>query len=619
MSTRARWLRIAAACLVGLALAAYPTPGRAQEAHSVDIASLDDSEFPILTAVVNVLDPTGKPAVGLTAEGFNVSLNGSPHPVDDVTAAVNSDLGVAVVLVVDVSGSMDGEPIAQAKAAARGFVEGLSPIDSVAVVSFSDEVTVLQQATTDRDAVFASLDGLGAVGNTALYQAATLGAWEAGNTASQRRAVILLSDGVDFGNKSTISRDDSIAAVHAAGVPFFTVGLGSAIDREYLSALSEGTGGQFLETPTPEGLSQLYQDIGDFLRSQYVITVNAEGVDETQPLTFRLEAVALGQVLGTAEQTLPARLEVAPPPTPALEPPQISVIGFESGQEVSEPLTMTVEAAGPRPVGSVAFLVDGQNVLTDSQPPFQFEIAPEAFAEGNHVLRIEATDDGGAMGATELSFIAAVPAAASGIQPAVLLIPVVLLAIVFLVAFIILRRRRSQAPQPAVHARAQAWAPRRQNGESEVWERPVGQAPAMEDRPLGKLTVTSGPSASDVFFVGRRPRRIGSAAHCDIVLEGDGDRISSEDARVWVSEKRLMFHKLTSLGAVAFEGGSSGWEVYRHGDEVRIGSHRLIFELVADEEPQPGDAHEPEAVADAAMAPGRDDVAGEPGSEPGDS
>jgi VWFA-related protein len=577
MSARANWLRLAATCLVALILVARATATGAQGADSVDIASLDDSAFPTLTAVVNVLDPAGKPLVGLNQDGFAVSLNDSPFPIEQVTTAVNSDIGVAVVLVVDVSGSMAGEPLAQAKAAARGFVEGLSPSDTVAVISFSDNVAVLQDFTGDRAAVFAALEGLQAEGNTALYQAATLAAARAAEATSQRRAIVLLSDGVDFGNMSTASRDDSLTWVQAIGVPFFTIGLGSGIDREYLSALSAGTGGQFLETPTAEGLSQLYQDIGSFLRSQYVITVNAEGIDETQPLTFRLDVIALGQVQASAVETLPARRAA---PASVLDAAQLSVTGLVSGQKVSEPLTMSVETAGPQPLSSVAFLVDGQTVQRDSLPPFQLEIDPAKFAEGNHVLRLEATDSGGATAATELSFLVEMPAAASAPPLTVALIPVALLAAFLLVALTVVRRRRLRVSAPAVQARAEAWSPVRRSGEPAQWTGTPAPAPAAKDKPLGKLTITSGPQTGDVFFVGRRPRRIGSASHCDIVLQDEEQRVAPEDARVWISENRLMFHKLTNLGAIAFDGASGGWVVYESGDEVRIGPYRLVFEFL---------------------------------------
>jgi VWFA-related protein len=577
MSTRSTWLRLATAFLLGLAFLTQAGGAAGQGTHTVDVVSLDDGQFPTLTAIVNVLDPAGKPVANLTEENFAASFDDATYPIESVTTAVDSEIGVAVVLVVDTSGSMAGEPMARAKEAARAFVEGLSPNDTVTVVSFSDDVSVLQDFTADKEAVFAALDGLEAKGDTVLYQAAAMSAGLASQASSQRRAVVLLSDGVDHGARSTFSRDESLAWVKAIGVPFFSVGLGSDIDREYLSALSESSGGQFRETPTPQGLSQLYEEIGNFLRSQYIVSVNAEGVDETQELAFRLDFVALGQVLGSAVETLPPH-RVVPP---VLEPPQVSIAGLVSGQEVSEPLTITVTAAGERPITAVSFLVDGNTILQDSEAPFQMQIDPKAFAEGNRILRIEATDSGGATGATEASFVVAFPSTGGGLSPAVVLVPIVLLVAILIGALVFARSRRMSRSAPRIQERVDSLSsPVRRDGEPQEWSGASGEPEQVEDEPLGKITVVSGPQAGETFPIGKRPRRIGSARYCDIVLRDEEEVTSAERARVWVSDDRLMFHQLTSLGAMAFEGESGGWFVYESGDEFQIGSHGLKFELL---------------------------------------
>src|SRR3990170_9157724 len=129
---------VLAAAALSLLVGTAPSAG--QEGLGVDIASVDDSGAPQVRAVVNVLDPTGRPLTNLTAENFLVSVNGQAAAVTDVRAAVNSDIGVAVVITVDVSGSMEGAPIQQARAGARAFVEGLAPVDRAAVLAFSDAV-----------------------------------------------------------------------------------------------------------------------------------------------------------------------------------------------------------------------------------------------------------------------------------------------------------------------------------------------------------------------------------------------------------------------------------------------------------------------------------------------
>jgi hypothetical protein len=68
------------------------------------------------------------------------------------------------------------------------------------------------------------------------------------------------------------------------------------------------------------------------------------------------------------------------------------------------------------------------------------------------------------------------------------------------------------------------------------------------------------------------------------VLESEDGSIGPEEARVWVSEGRLMYHKLTRLTTFASDGPVGGWLVLQNGDEIRVGVHRLIFEVLVPED-----------------------------------
>jgi VWFA-related protein len=565
---------IAAVCLLRATAAA----GSGELA--VDIASLDASKPGDVVAVVSVVDALGRPVVGLTKENFVARVGGqsegqasSPASISQVTAAVNSDIGVAVVLAVDVSGSMKGDPLVQARAAARAFVEGLAPIDSVALVTFSDDVTPVLNFTTDRDAVFAGLDSLEAVGNTALYQAASVSAFVAASAQTQRKAIILLSDGVDFGNRSAVSHDESLAQAAAIGAPFFVIGLGTDVDRGYLEALAQGTGGRFLEAPTAQSLSELYRAIGDFLRSQYVVTLSPGSLDRGQPLTLEIE-VTVGEASGVARETLPA-LEAAP----TAEPPVVTVQGLASGAEIKAPVTLSVQVTGELPLKTLRIEVDGSLLAELASPPYEVSLDPAAYAAGGHTLRAEAMDTAGGIGATELGFVAATPSGggpSSGLMAVGMLL--VLMAAAGAVALLAIVRGRPRAP--AIAVRIRPWSSRR-NGESEPEQLPSGELPTLSDEPLGHLIVAAGPRQGETLEVGARPRRLGSSPRCDLVLADEDGSIAPEEARVWVREGRLMYHKLTRLTTFASDGPVGGWFVLQHGDEVRVGPYRLVFQLLA--------------------------------------
>jgi hypothetical protein len=177
------------------------------------------------------------------------------------------------------------------------------------VLAFSDSVTTVQGFTQDKAALTAAIDGLFVSGNTALYSAVVASADAVRLPAAPRRAVVLLSDGTDFGGGSLVDAPGSLAAVQASGVPFFVVGLGEQIDQPYLEQLAAVSRGSLLLAPDPSALAGLYQNIGDILRQQYVITLDASAVEASAADTL---SVAVSAAAGTGSASIAVDLPVAP-------------------------------------------------------------------------------------------------------------------------------------------------------------------------------------------------------------------------------------------------------------------------------------------------------------------
>jgi VWFA-related protein len=599
--------------LLAALVLAFPAPAAvAAEPVTVNIASLDDSQFPNLTAVVDVLDTNALPVAALSLDNFRATVGDEAAQITDLQTAVDANVSLAVVLVVDVSGSMDGAPLAQARTAANEFVSGLSPQDTVAVLTFSDSVSLVQDFTSDKGALTLALDRLQAVGNIALYQAASEAAFKAAASPLPRKVIILLSDGVDYGGKSAVSRDDSIAQARYIGVPVYTIGLGSDIDRDYLSALSQSTRARSLETPTAEGLSQLYAEIGNLLRSQYIVKLSSPIADRSRSLPVAL-SVTVGGATAAATATLPS--------TAPAEGPQVSLTGIGEGQKLESAVTIGAEVTAANPLASVRFLVDGKSVGEGSTPPFQLSLDPAAFTPGAHTLRVEAADSTGAVGQAESSFLVAAPAGGGGgggipLLPLLLVLPLVVLGGA---GWYLLRRRRrvARVPRQAVQVRLRPWSNPNANAPAvslSDWTDSVADDPVPQtvSEPRGILTIVSGPGAGREFAVGGRPISIGSAGWCAIVLPDDDDRIGPEEARAWVHHSnRLIFHQLTRLSVLAAEGASGGWMILQDGDEVSVGPCRLAFRLLTaqSEEEQAVDSAVDEALERLSTPPGEEEAA----------
>jgi Ca-activated chloride channel family protein len=158
-----------------------------------------------------------------------------------------------VTLVLDRSGSMSGEPLAQAKAAARAVLARLAPEDRVNVVAFDDTVDPLwsrpRRLTPElRREAELWVDGLTDGGGTNLQQALEK-ALAAQLHDELPDVVVFLTDGQSDG-RATLAA----AAADPGSARVFTVGLGEGVDRALLARLAAQKRGRFAHVPRPEGL-----------------------------------------------------------------------------------------------------------------------------------------------------------------------------------------------------------------------------------------------------------------------------------------------------------------------------------------------------------------------------
>lgn len=162
---------------------------------------------------------------------------------------------LAMVLVIDKSGSMQGLPIALARQAAKAAVELLSARDLVGVIGFDGAPQVICELTSasDADAIQASIDTLEAGGGTYVYPAMVEARDRLEVAPSRVRHMIVLSDG------HTQPADHQSLAQEAAdaGITVSTVALGGA-DKALLSSIAEVGGGRYYETDDPANVPQIF-------------------------------------------------------------------------------------------------------------------------------------------------------------------------------------------------------------------------------------------------------------------------------------------------------------------------------------------------------------------------
>ena len=149
----------------------------------------------LINVTVTVTDGNGRFVPGLRKEDFVVYEDGKPQTV---THFDSERVPVSLGLVMDTSGSMSGEKIATAKSAVERFLHRLlDESDEVFLYQFESDATLVQDWTTDRNAVSRALGRLQARGGTALYDAAAEAVPLAQSGAQRKKAVVIISDGND--------------------------------------------------------------------------------------------------------------------------------------------------------------------------------------------------------------------------------------------------------------------------------------------------------------------------------------------------------------------------------------------------------------------------------------
>jgi VWFA-related protein len=276
--------------------------------------------------LATVRDKHGSIIRNLTKDDFALEQDGKPQTI--TYFAKESDLPLTLGLLVDTSMSQR-RVLDQERAASRTFLDQVLRVDKdkAFVIQFDREVTLLQDLTSSRQKLQAAIDQIAAPqfsqassggssggggrgsrgrggGGTLLYDAVFLASDELMKKQQGRKAIIILTDGVDHGSKETLA--EAIATAQRAdtlvycilfadkdgygngggfGGPPMRGGMGGRGGRgggypprteeshpdgkKVLKQMSEASGGRFFEVSKKEPIDKIYDAIDEELRYQY--------------------------------------------------------------------------------------------------------------------------------------------------------------------------------------------------------------------------------------------------------------------------------------------------------------------------------------------------------------
>ena len=258
--------------LIFLIVLASPGLLFAQGSEEVSVRSVETGKYPDVDLFINFSEGSRLGAMDLEAQNFSITENGIE--VEDLTISRVSQVEdpIGVVLAIDTSGSMRGQPMEDAKKAALVFMEEMRPIDEFAIVGFATEVTAYVDFTSRRQLLANAVMGMEAGGHTALFDGVIVALDQFEKRRDlEHRYLIVLSDGED-----TVSRlgvEDVTSRAARSGVPIYSVVLQSyEFNPDDLLAISEASGAELMLTARSEELAAMYSEISRKIRNQYRIS-----------------------------------------------------------------------------------------------------------------------------------------------------------------------------------------------------------------------------------------------------------------------------------------------------------------------------------------------------------
>jgi Ca-activated chloride channel homolog len=291
--------RIWTAVALAAFMAGSATVHRAPEAYAQEPQPTFRGGVDLVTVRAVVRDRRGRAVTGLQQADFQLLARGIAQPI----TTFDSDPGpVGLAVLFDVSGSMDLSERANRAREASYFL--LSQLrdghDEAAIYAFDRRLHLIQPFTSDISGLRARMSRLEPWGVTSLHDAIAETAEALQAEGLRRRAIVVLTDGLDTSSRLTPAEVSRIAS--GIDVPVYILRVARSIDlhaeraratRERpdegtLSDLARWTGGDLFPSTGTADSSTVARRIVDELRHQYLIAFEPSSAPGWHPLEVRV-------------------------------------------------------------------------------------------------------------------------------------------------------------------------------------------------------------------------------------------------------------------------------------------------------------------------------------------
>ncbi|MBD2577950.1 VWA domain-containing protein [Oscillatoria sp. FACHB-1406] len=235
----------------------------------------------------------------LSDSHLDATQNNSQRQLSISLAAVsegNERLPLNLCLVLDHSGSMEGEPLRTVKSAAIALLEKLNPSDRISLVAFDHRAKTIvpNQEPSDIGQIERQIEKLRADGGTAIDEGIKLGLEEVSKGKQDNNSqIFLLTDGEnEHGDNKRCVKLAEIASENS--ITLNALGFGKHWNQDVLERIADTAGGALSYIETPEQATNEFGRL--FQRAQSVGLTNAHLVFELMPNVRLAELKPIAQV-----------------------------------------------------------------------------------------------------------------------------------------------------------------------------------------------------------------------------------------------------------------------------------------------------------------------------------
>jgi Ca-activated chloride channel family protein len=280
LSRRAVFLSLLAVMLCAISLPSYLQEKKEGLAYNLSVSAI--------SIAVTVQDKKGRYINDLTEKDFTVYENDKKQTITYFKHDFAAPVSLTVLL--DVSGSMSlQDKLKESKEALQRLVTDLlGPQDEVSLLIFADgEVEVASKFATSKNDFLAELEKTEAFGQTALNDAVAVSPEFANKGKNEKRALLLMTDGIENDSRST--PDQAVEIARRVDVPIYTIGYKIPLSEQYLKSykrdpaltstgimatlekFSQATGGKAFFINRPDEMKAAFDEIKKELSHQYML------------------------------------------------------------------------------------------------------------------------------------------------------------------------------------------------------------------------------------------------------------------------------------------------------------------------------------------------------------